>query len=83
VWLAVAAGTAIIIIAAMLAGRGGQALSAPDGDGAPRVAVAQEVFDYGDVAIDTPIETVFRISNVGQGTLRILGTPQVELVEGC
>lgn len=51
--------------------------------GAPRVAVAQEVVDYGEVKVDTPIETVFRVQNIGDQPLKILGEPEVELVEGC
>lgn len=51
--------------------------------GAPRVAVSQEVVDYGDVKVNTTIETVFRVRNVGDQPLKILGEPQVELVQGC
>ena len=51
--------------------------------GAPRVVVDQELVDYGEVKFDTSIETVFRVRNVGDQPLKILGEPQVELVEGC
>jgi len=51
--------------------------------GAPRVFVSQEVVDYGDVKLNTPIETVFRVRNLGDRPLQILGEPQVELVQGC
>ena len=82
-WLVGAVGTAIVVIAVIFAGRGGPELPAANGDGAPRVAVHQEVFDYGDVVVNTPVETVFRVTNIGEGTLRVLGTPEVKLVEGC
>ena len=49
----------------------------------PRVAVDTERIDYGDVAYNTQIRTIFNVKNVGDETLRILGVPQVELIEGC
>jgi hypothetical protein len=51
--------------------------------GAPRVAVAQASVDHGDLKFDTPVSTIFQVSNVGDKPLQILGEPQVELVEGC
>jgi hypothetical protein len=55
----------------------------PKVTGAPSVEVAQESVDYGDVKMNTPVETVFRVRNVGDEALVILGEPQVELIEGC
>lgn len=55
----------------------------PEVTGAPSLEVAQELVDYGDVKVNTPVETVFRVRNVGDEALVILGEPQVELVEGC
>ncbi len=55
----------------------------PQVTGAPRVSVSQEVVDYGDVRLNTPIETVFYVYNVGDRPLKILGEPQVEVVQGC
>jgi hypothetical protein len=81
--LAAAAGGLIITAAVLLARSGDRAAASPDDGGAPRVAVNQEVFDYGMVKVDTPIETVFRVSNVGGAALKIVGNPQIELVEGC
>jgi hypothetical protein len=52
-------------------------------DGTPRVQVDQTALDYGDVHFDTPVESVFQVSNVGDQTLTIIEEPQVELVEGC
>jgi hypothetical protein len=45
--------------------------------------IAQERVDYGDVKVNTPIETIFHIRNVGDQPLQILGEPQVEVVRGC
>ena len=55
----------------------------PDVIGAPRVAVAQEVFDYGDVKLNTTVETVFEVQNVGDETLTLMQNPQVQVLEGC
>ncbi len=78
--------TILLALGAAVLLLGGAALvfSSGDGDdGTPRLVVEQEVFDYGDVAYNTPIETVFVLRNEGDGTLRILSTPEVELREGC
>ncbi len=56
----------------------------PEIRGAPRVEVLpQEVIDYGDVKLGTTITTTYRVRNVGDKPLAILGEPQVELVQGC
>lgn len=55
----------------------------PEVTGAPRVAVAEDVVDYGDVQLNSTIETVFHVQNVGDEPLHIQGEPQVELIEGC
>jgi len=78
-----AAAVAVIGGGALVAQNGRQATVIPVVTGAPRVAVAQEVVDYGEVKVNTPIETVFRVQNIGDQPLKILGEPQVELVEGC
>jgi hypothetical protein len=55
----------------------------PKAYGIPRMEIAQERVDYGDVKVNTPIETIFHIRNVGDQPLQILGEPQVEVVRGC
>ena len=56
----------------------------PEVLGAPRVAVAQDSVDFGDVKLDKTVEAVFHVRNVGDEVLRILDyEPPVELVEGC
>lgn len=51
--------------------------------GTPRLALEQTVVDEGYLQYDTPVRSAFRLENVGDGTLRILDQPEVELVEGC
>lgn len=55
----------------------------PEVVGAPRLAVDQEVIDEGYIKLDNTIRTTFRLRNVGDQPLHILGEPAVELVEGC
>ena len=56
----------------------------PEVVGGPRMAVSQEIFDYGDVKVNTPIETVFRVRNIGDEVLQFLDDePLVELKDGC
>ena len=49
----------------------------------PRLNVIQDTIDEGDFQYGTMIRTTFHLKNVGDQTLKILGEPQVELVEGC
>lgn len=60
-----------------------QAGNTPQPVSGPRLSVAQDVFDYGDVKVNQPVEAVFRVKNVGDKPLQILEQPQVEVVEGC
>jgi hypothetical protein len=56
---------------------------APQVTGAPRLVVEQTTIDEGEVKVNTPIRTAFRLQNMGDQPLKILGEPAVELVEGC
>jgi hypothetical protein len=56
----------------------------PEITGAPRLEVLpQDVIDYGDIKLNTTINTEYTVRNVGDEPLTILGEPRVELVEGC
>ena len=52
-------------------------------DGTPELVVDQTVIDEGYQKLDSTVRTSFTLRNEGDATLRILGEPQVELVEGC
>lgn len=85
-WLLVgliALGAFVLVIAGFSLLRDESGGSTSGGKLGPIVAVDQEVFAYGDVKVNTPIETLFRVRNVGDETLQIAGNPEVELVEGC
>ncbi|HEC23787.1 MAG TPA: hypothetical protein ENI95_12815 [Chloroflexi bacterium] len=55
----------------------------PEVTGAPRLEVEQDIFDYGDVSLNTPVETIVVLRNVGDKPLRIVGDPWVEVRAGC
>lgn len=55
----------------------------PEVAGAPRLAVDREVIDEGYIKLNNTVRTTFRLRNVGDESLHILGEPAVELVEGC
>lgn len=55
----------------------------PQVSGAPRLVVDQTTVDEGHIQYDVPIRTTFRLSNVGDQPLQVLGEPQVQLVQGC
>lgn len=85
-WLSlglVALGALVLTIVVFALRGGGAASPAAGAQDGPSVAVDQDVFDYGDVTVNTPIETIFRVRNAGSETLKIAGDPEVELVEGC
>lgn len=55
----------------------------PQVTGAPRLVVDQTIVDEGDVKLGKTIRSAFRLQNVGDKPLQILGEPEVEVVEGC
>lgn len=84
-WLGGLAALVVAVVGVVLFTRSSDPASEfePQVTGAPRLAVAQEVFDYGDVKLGTTVETVFEIQNVGDQELRIAENPPVRVVEGC
>ncbi len=62
---------------------GGESSAPPIVAGAPRVTVDQTTINHGTQKFGAPVESVFRVRNVGDQPLTILGEPRVEVVEGC
>lgn len=74
----------VIVIGAILATvLGRSAPFVPEVIGAPHAAISSTLIDHGDVQMDDYVESVFRIQNTGDETLRILQEPRVQLVQGC
>lgn len=55
----------------------------PEVTGEPRAELDQTELDYGDVVLNTTLNSVFTVRNIGDQPLEILGEPVVELIEGC
>lgn len=83
------AGIVFLVLAAVVAGvallsPSNQSSYVPEVTGAPRLAVSQEVVDFGDVPVSQPVRAVFHVRNVGDQTLRVLDNePLLTVVEGC
>ncbi len=73
---------AIAAIVAALAGGNREAYVAEIA-GAPRADIDQTAIDHGLQPYGSPVESIFRIRNVGDQPLMIASNPQVETVEGC
>lgn len=84
-WL-VAGGTVLLIVgglAAMWGWPGTGPAVTPVVSGSPRLDVDRTEVDEGYIKLGRTIRTTFTLANVGDQPLKILETPQVELVEGC
>ncbi len=81
-WLWAMVAAAVLLVAGgltVLLTSGGNTASG----GTPKLVVDQTVVDEGYVTLNTSVRTSFTIRNEGEGPLRVLGEPQVQLVEGC
>lgn len=85
VWLWVGAGLLLLLIGSLVLWNRPERkpIAPPQVTGAPRLAVDQPTLDEGDVPLGKTIRSVFRLQNVGDQPLEVLGEPQVEVVEGC
>jgi len=75
-WLPVALGGLLLLLAAIF-------LFGNRDSGTPVASVDQEVIDFGEVKLDTPLTFSFVVTNTGDGVLRFKETPRVEIREGC
>ncbi len=84
-WWIILAGIAALAAGLILAltNAGREAEFIPQVNGAPALAVDQELVDYGDVRLGTPVTTVFQVTNLGSQDLRFSKKPYVEIREGC
>lgn len=80
--LIVAAAALVLAFVAALTG-GGREAFVPQVTGAPRAEVDQDSIDHGFVRFEQPVESVFRVRNIGDESLTIMGEPRVELLQGC
>jgi hypothetical protein len=83
-WPAAVAGVLLLIAGgvAVWATSKPQPAVTPQVVGAPKLMVDQTAVDEGYLQYDVPVRTTYRLSNVGDQPLEILGAP-VKLVDGC
>lgn len=72
----------VMAIAAVIIGSRGAPFE-PEVTGTARAEIEETSIDHGTLRFEQPVESVFRVRNVGDQPLLILGEPRVELVEGC
>ncbi len=83
-WLWIVAGAAVVLIAGGVVMLSARTSPAPASvAGAPRLAVDRTTVDEGYQKFGASVHETFSLSNTGNQPLQILGTPQVELVQGC
>lgn len=77
-WLFVAIGGILLITAAFFFIN-----QSADGSGTPSIAVDQKKIDYGDVKFGVNKTFAIKITNTGDGTLRFMEEPYIEVLGGC
>lgn len=75
---AIAGGLAILAGAGALLSR-----PAPPGGGPPRLAVDRLEIDLGRQPFERLVKASFLVTNAGGNTLRLEGSPPVEIAQGC
>ena len=83
--IVIGAGALVVAVVGLLVAtsKGSSNDFVPEYTGGPRIDLAQEVYDYGYVTLNTTITTDVEIGNVGDKPLRITDVPQVQVMEGC
>jgi len=76
-------GVTLIVVLIAFASQPAVSNFVPEVIGAPHAEVSTTLIDHGDLQMEEYAESVFRIRNTGDQTLRILQEPRVELVLGC
>jgi len=75
-WIVVGLGGLLLVIAGFL-------LATRESGGRPVIGVDQEVIDYGEVKLDTPLTFSIVVTNKGDGVLRFKEKPYIQIQEGC
>ena len=85
--LAVAAAFFLVVLAGlatwMLLPKEGTTGETAQFRGGPRLAVDQDLIDFGAVRYNQFVEARFRLKNVGDQPLQLPASPPLEVVEGC
>ncbi len=81
-WPVIAFGAILIVGAALLFTRHGDAATTTEG-GTPRIVVDQPKIDYGYVKFGETRTFKLAITNGGDAPLRFKSKPYIEVLEGC
>ncbi len=81
------AGALLIIVIGFLVWRSSnasqKASTPPEVTGSARLTVDRDTIDFGKVSLGQTVEAQFKLKDVGDQPLKIVGSPRVELVKGC
>jgi len=85
VWAAIAGAVLLVVggLVLLFGGNDSPAGFTPEVTGAPSLKADRMQIDEGDVKLGVTKRTVFRLTNVGDKSLELMGEPQVQVVEGC
>ncbi len=81
--IVIGGGLLVLLIAFFVVRANLQPPYVPEVSGKPSAVIDQKFFDYGTVPNMSRVETTFRVKNVGDQQLQIIGEPIVEAVKGC
>lgn len=79
-------GGVLLLVAAVFAwsrAKNSADLSKVEVEGQPKLTIDQEVIDYGEVKLGTPLTFQLTVTNVGDEVLRFTEEPFIEVAEGC
>lgn len=84
-WAGLAGGIVLAALAltAFLAWQDSRNANSPTTGGAPNLEVDQTRIDFGDVPMSKLVKASFKLSNTGDGPLKISAPPVPEVLEGC
>lgn len=77
-WLFAVLSGGLLILAAILFAQNGE-----QGGGTASIAVEPARIDYGVVKFGESRQVAIQVTNTGDGTLRFMEPPYVEVLEGC
>lgn len=77
-WLLAALGGGLLLLVTILFARNNGT-----GGSTPSIAVNQDMIDYGYVKFGETRQFAIKVTNSGDGTLRFMELPYIEVLEGC
>ncbi len=86
-FVVIGVGALLIVVVGFLVWRSStapqKAGTPPQVTGSAKLSVDRDVIDFGKVALGQKVQAQFKLKDVGDQPLQIVGNPRVELVKGC